>query len=289
MFADTYESALEAEKKIAATSDSEVESRIGKRKIKNNKYENYVNYPNPPRLVSFKESQKSSIASVSTHTNKDVELNNLQINLQDIQDKDDNIILAGDNIDDIPIIIPSENHIDFNFTDLETILKNIATEIQSMKEKQEQLLSEIQETTKLILAKINSEQYGKEYSMLTDDKIREYFPLTSIQNFLDFDTMLKNDEEAFMQVVNKILQIGGKNERDFIKRALTTTFDDNLACICSWTGQKNNFKIGDARIILSIKKAFKTTFPRSTEKDFEHIVMEWFRFANVRKQKKELS
>lgn len=117
----------------------------------------------------------------------------------------DNIILIGDNIDDIPIIIPSENLIDFNFTDLETILKNIATEIKSMKEKQEQSLSEIQETTKLILAKINSEQYDKEYSMLKDDKIREYFPLTSIQNCLDFDSILKNDQEAFMQVVSKFV------------------------------------------------------------------------------------
>jgi len=50
---------------------------------------------------------------------------------------------------------------------LETILQNIKTEIKSMREKQEQSLSEMQETTKLILAKINiSEQYDKEYSML---------------------------------------------------------------------------------------------------------------------------
>lgn len=47
---------------------------------------------------------------------------------------------------------------------METILKNIETEIKSMKEKQEQLFSEIQKTTKLILSKINiSEQYDKEY------------------------------------------------------------------------------------------------------------------------------
>ncbi|KAM0736860.1 hypothetical protein ACS0PU_006509 [Formica fusca] len=57
--------------------------------------------------------------------------------------------------------------------------------------------------------------------------------------------------------------------------------------MCSWTGQKNNFKIGDTHIMLSIKKAFKATLPRSTEKDLEQLVMEWFRFANVRKQKKE--
>lgn len=53
--------------------------------------------------------------------------------------------------------------------------------------------------------------------------------------------------------MNKILQIGGKNEKDFVRRALAVTFDDNLACMCSWTGQKNNFKIGDTHIMLSIK------------------------------------
>lgn len=117
----------------------------------------------------------------------------------------DNIILTRDNIDNVPIIIPNENPIDFNFTDLETILKNIETEIKSIKEKQEQSLSEIQETTKLILAKINSAEYGKEYSMLKDDKIRQHFPLTSIHKFLDFDNILKNDQEAFMQVVSKFI------------------------------------------------------------------------------------
>lgn len=38
--------------------------------------------------------------------------------------------------------------------------------------------------------------------------------------------------------------------------------------------------------VFLIPEAFKATFSRSTEKDFEQLVMEWFRFANVRKQKK---
>ncbi|KAM0730364.1 hypothetical protein ACS0PU_002693 [Formica fusca] len=256
---------------------------MGKRKVKNNKYDDYVSFPNPPRLLLSKESHKS----VSRHTNKDNENSKLN-NSQDINDN----ILTEYNIDNVPITIYNENtNTDFDFTqDLKTILSNIETQIKNIKETQslqEQSLSEIKETTKLILAKINSEQYGKEYSMLKDDKIKQKFPLTSIQNLLDFDDVLKDDQEAFMQVVNKILQIGGKNEKDFVRRALAVTFDDNLACMCSWMGKKNNFKIGDTHIMLSIKKAFKATFPRSTEKDLEQLVMEWFRFANVRKQKKE--
>lgn len=91
---------------------------------------------------------------------------------------------------------------------MKTILSNIETEIKNIRETQslqELSLSEIKETTKLILFKINSEQYGKEYSMLKDDKIKQKFPLTSIQNLLDFDNILKDDEEAFMQVVSKFI------------------------------------------------------------------------------------
>ncbi|XP_029680197.1 uncharacterized protein LOC115245830 isoform X2 [Formica exsecta] len=77
---DTYESALEAEKQIVATSESEeAESRMGKRKVKNNKYDDYVSFPNPPRLLLSKESHKS----VSRHTNKDNENSKLN-NSQDI-------------------------------------------------------------------------------------------------------------------------------------------------------------------------------------------------------------
>jgi len=62
---DTYKLVLllEVEKQIVATSESE--SRIGKRKVKNNKYNDYVNYTNPPRLLSSKESYKSVLKIIS--------------------------------------------------------------------------------------------------------------------------------------------------------------------------------------------------------------------------------
>jgi hypothetical protein len=58
---ETYESASEAEKEIVATSESECESRKGERKIKNNKYQDYVSYPGPPRLTLSRE-ESSNIA-----------------------------------------------------------------------------------------------------------------------------------------------------------------------------------------------------------------------------------
>lgn len=46
---------------MIATSESENE-RVGKRKVKSYKYENYITYVGPPRLASSsKESQKSDI------------------------------------------------------------------------------------------------------------------------------------------------------------------------------------------------------------------------------------
>lgn len=64
----------------------------------------------------------------------------------------------------------------------------------------------------------------------------------------------KNVIKNFLLQVNKMLLIGGKNERDF-KRTLTATFFDDLASMCSQTGQ-NNFKIGDTYIMLGIKSKF---------------------------------
>lgn len=53
-----------------------------------------------------------------------------------------------------------------------------------------------------------------------------------------------------------MLLIGGKNEKDFIRRTLTTTFTDNLTSMCSWTRQKNNFEIGNTHTMLDIKSNF---------------------------------
>lgn len=92
-----------------------------------------------------------------------------------------------------------------SMNDLRIILSNIETEMKNIKEKQEQSLSQIQETTNLILAKINSEQYNKENFVPQDTKIAEHLPLASIDNFLTFEDLLKNDQEAFTQVVSKAI------------------------------------------------------------------------------------
>lgn len=87
--------------------------------------------------------------------------------------------------------------------DLKNIMKNIQTDIESLKEKQERSLSEIQATINIILAKINNDQYDKGDSVLQDNKIKRHLALVSIENFLEFENILKDDQEAFMQIVSK--------------------------------------------------------------------------------------
>lgn len=88
---------------------------------------------------------------------------------------------------------------------LKVMMKSIQTEIENMKNKQEKSLLQIQETTTVILSKINSAQYYKEDATVRD-KIGKYFPLTSIEYFLEFEDVLKEDQEAFTQVVSKYTQ-----------------------------------------------------------------------------------
>jgi len=52
LFLATYELALKAEKNAVASSESENERQSGKRKIKHNKYKDYVDFIGPPKLVS---------------------------------------------------------------------------------------------------------------------------------------------------------------------------------------------------------------------------------------------
>lgn len=77
--------------------------------------------------------------------------------------------------------------------------------MENREKKQEKILLQIQETTSIILAKINSEQYHKEDPVLRDNKIGKYLPLTSVEDFLEFENILKDDQEAFMQVISKYI------------------------------------------------------------------------------------
>lgn len=289
----TYELALKAEKEAVTTSESENERLPGKRKIKSNKRNDYVDFVGPPKLVSSCKNSDNTNTAANDNL-ADLLANSLadpladynqNLELHNVGQNNGNVIL-NDNINNAPIIIAEgTDDLTSSINDIKEMINNIQLKIESMKNEHEQSLLLIQETTNMILAKINNEQYSREDTTVKDNMIRQHLPLTSIENLLEFEDIL-NDHEALMQVVNKVLLIGGKHEKDFVRRALAAIFTDTLASMCSWTGQKNNFKIGDTHVIMGIKKAFKTAFPRITEKNFEYLVMEWLRFANVRIQRK---
>ncbi|KYN08255.1 hypothetical protein ALC62_00766 [Cyphomyrmex costatus] len=58
----TYELALKAEKDAVATSESENDRKLGKRKVKSKKCNNYVDYVGPPKLISYKKSNNTAEA-----------------------------------------------------------------------------------------------------------------------------------------------------------------------------------------------------------------------------------
>ncbi|XP_011688378.1 PREDICTED: uncharacterized protein LOC105450291 [Wasmannia auropunctata] len=108
-----------------------------------------------------------------------------------------NVSITEENINHIPVILDNEDNLFTLINDLKLMIIDIQDEVKNIKEKQDQSLIQIQETINLILAKINSEQYHKENLIVPDNKIGEYLPLTSIENFPQFETVIKDDQRSF--------------------------------------------------------------------------------------------
>jgi len=52
---------------------------------------------------------------------------------------------------------------------------------------------------------------------------------------------------------NLIISFGGSDTKQFIKRVLPKLFSNKLATFCSWTGQKNNFRLVDHQLMKVMK------------------------------------
>ncbi|CAL1671769.1 unnamed protein product [Lasius platythorax] len=196
----TYELALEAEKTAVASSESENDRQSGKRKVKYNKHkQDYVDYVGPPRMVS--SYKKSGDTSSSTSTTESLEQNHQNSELDNAEESNENNTLTDD-INSAPVIIAQGTINDDFINEFKEIMKDIQFELESMKNKQEESLSQIQETVNMILAQINNEQYRNKEDMIKDNKISKYLPLNSIENFLELEDILKDDDEALTQVVS---------------------------------------------------------------------------------------
>lgn len=91
-----------------------------------------------------------------------------------------NDTLSDDN-NNASVIIAEETDNSINLiNELKEIMKDIQFKLESVKNKQEQSLLQIQETINVILAKINNDQYHREDITIKDNKIGKYLPLNSI-------------------------------------------------------------------------------------------------------------
>ncbi|CAG9817187.1 unnamed protein product [Phaedon cochleariae] len=121
----------------------------------------------------------------------------------------------------------------------------------------------------------------KKYQEVGEDLMKDYLPLKELAQLIEFDEFLQSNEEACKQLVQKYLQCGGKNEADFLRRILSQTLTNSLGTFCSWTGQKNNFRIKDTTIMKLMRGAVCKVFSCS-DCLFDKIVMEWLRHSKQR-------
>jgi len=102
--------------------------------------------------------------------------------------------------------------------------------------------------------------------------------MNDVEFLSNMDALLKNDEiisklvitftwlyvyNSFFIIVNLINSIGGSDTKQFIKRVLPKLFSNKLATLlCSWTGQKNNFRLVDHQIMIAMKSMILHFFKR---------------------------
>ncbi|KAK4881566.1 hypothetical protein RN001_004885 [Aquatica leii] len=94
--------------------------------------------------------------------------------------------------------------------------------------------------------------------------------------------MIKTDPEVKSQLRTKLSFVGGSDFKNLIRRCLPKLLTDELAQQCSWTGQKNNFQVGNFCMMKIFTEAVSENFPFSKQREFELVVMEWLRFATQR-------
>ncbi|CAG9820201.1 unnamed protein product [Phaedon cochleariae] len=288
---DSYANALEHEKKLAATSESEGEQRPGKRKVKQKKTADYESIVHPPSVYSDLSDDDSSAKEGSLGDSGCENLGNIEVT-QSTEDELRKSEISGKcsfvncGTEDIPLI----EHLD-DTADV-TVVENLpvvvsANHISDIME----MIADIRSICQITLNKVNS---IVEHSLQrqinidsTDDAIKEYLPLKTMDNLLNLEDLLKNNKTAAAQLMNKLVLVGGSDYKNLIRRCLQQIIEDELAQYCSWTGQKQNFRISDLKIMDILKQSVKEVFKATTDKEFELIVMEWMRFAKQRLKRKE--
>ncbi|XP_011883585.1 PREDICTED: uncharacterized protein LOC105570754 [Vollenhovia emeryi] len=118
-----------------------------------------------------------------------------------------------------------------------------------------------------------------------DSLIRQFFPISEIEDIRHVEDILKSNQEAVTQFNRFLIKIGGNNPRDNLHRILKNVFTNDFAMACSWKGRRDNFKICDLKLIQIMRRQVLSRHVTVTETEFESIVAEWLRFAKQRQQR----
>ncbi|KAI4454248.1 hypothetical protein MML48_10g00018619 [Holotrichia oblita] len=122
---------------------------------------------------------------------------------------------------------------------------------------------------------------------IEEDIISSHLPLNTIEALEKFENVIVTNEVAKQQFKYFLVQIGGKDYKNCIRRILAKVFSNNLASACSWTGAKGNYTIKNLCIIPIIQDAVRKNFASVTASAFEETLKEWFRYASQRKSRSE--
>ncbi|KAL0130308.1 hypothetical protein PUN28_002143 [Cardiocondyla obscurior] len=147
--------------------------------------------------------------------------------------------------------------------------------------------------------------------VINDGLITQFLPLDTLERIKEFEELLKNSEEAVVQFVSTfysncvlfkkylftkntlflqkeyLRKTGGNNPKDNIHRVMKKILTNECAMLCSMKGIRNNFRIGDLRIIKNSRKELISRHDHLTEAEFDSIVAEWLRFAKQRKERED--
>ncbi|KAK4882252.1 hypothetical protein RN001_005571 [Aquatica leii] len=126
------------------------------------------------------------------------------------------------------------------------------------------------------------EQNKQQISVNNDNSaLTSLLPINSINRLQEFEDLLTSNEEIRDAFKRYISNIGGKSPRDNVYRIFSKIYSNNLANLCSWLGQRNNFRVCDLHSMKMIKDAVMLLFSIK-ENEFEAIAKEWFRLAKNR-------
>ncbi|XP_029174597.1 uncharacterized protein LOC114943181 isoform X1 [Nylanderia fulva] len=107
------------------------------------------------------------------------------------------------------------------------------------------------------------------------------FPLKTLNNWQELETLLSNSKTAREQLKNMFFNRGGKNGGEHIRRILRAMFEPCLAKKISWQGLKNNEKFDGTLVSCVLFDSVKQHF-KIDDRNIELAIINWFRRSSER-------